>query len=283
MSGFATITALKTALAQGRTQRTLYARASSITTVADVPQTFAYLVTTPNPAVLATPAAGLGGATVCNKDTVGAIAFNNATTGVKNWLLKFGIARSNSTILAGGTLLLVDRLAHIKIDINTATAAISPALDGTGRLAAGEGAMIIADCTTSFSAASNTITLGYTNQAGTSGRTATLVTTASRVAYGVAQAAGPIFLTLQSGDTGVRSIENWTLSSGTATGTIVLSLCKPLAMIGGGVVGDIMDRECLVALPKGVAIPDNACLVPYLINTGTSYSVMDMNIDMVMN
>ena len=283
MAGFATIDALDTALSQGRLQRKMYMKASSITTVADVAQTFAYLVTTPNPAVLATPAVGLGNATTCSSSTVGAIAFNNAGGSLKNWLLRFGIERSNSTILGGGTLLLVDRLAHIKVDINTATAAVSPALDGTARLGAGEGAMIIADVVTSLSAGSNQITLGYTNQAGTAGRSTVLTTAASRVAFGVAQAAGPIYLPLQSGDTGVRSIENWTLTSGTATGTIVLTLAKPIAMISGGIVGDIMDRECLISLPKGTSIADNACLVPYLLPVGTSYSTIGINVDMVMN
>jgi len=82
-----------------------------------------------------------------------------------------------------------------------------------------------------------TFTVNYTNQDGVSGRTTTPVTlnnqfvngTIISTALATAGCAGP-FLPLQSGDTGVRSIQGLTMA-GSDVGLMTLVLVKPLAQM----------------------------------------------------
>lgn len=222
------------------------------------------------PAALTLPATGLGNATTCASTTAGALLLANAAGSTTNFVLRFNINR-NQAITFGGGYLLYDRLAHFVVDINTASAAVSPACDGTGRLAAGEGGMILMEVTSALSAAANTITLGYTNQAGTTSRTTGTVTTVASRAVQNAPYSSALFVPLQSDDTGVRSIENWNLTSGTATGTIAVSIVKPLALFSGGLFNDACEKEFLVQCLKPIAISDNACLqVVNIANTASS-------------
>lgn len=81
-----------------------------------------------------------------------------------------------------------------------------------------------------------TFRVGYTNQAGVSGRFTSTVAQNSVSVNGsivssdrtVGQAAGP-FLPLQTGDTGVRTIDNVQMVSGVDVGLFALVLVKPLA------------------------------------------------------
>ena len=154
--------------------------------------------------------------------------------------------------------MLFRSLAHVSIANNQATGNISPALDGTARLASGEGGLLFAEVSSALSASTNNFTLTYTNQAGTASRVTPTITTRSSGAVATGTYSG-MFLPLAVGDVGVRSVESWTLSSGTATGTNTFSIVKPIACISGSMAGQF-ELNFLLNKPMLPKIHDSACL-----------------------
>lgn len=83
---------------------------------------------------------------------------------------------------------------------------------------------------------------------------------------------GP-FLPKQGGDTGIKSIQSFTFSGGTAyTGSGVLALCiaRPLFDLSIPVSGMWSERDLLNQLPSLPQIKDGACLVWLLFGTGAT-------------
>lgn len=87
---------------------------------------------------------------------------------------------------------------------------------------------------------SQTFQVTYTNQDGVSGRTTGVARLNAAAYVGAVASSSPSapatlhvapFLTLQNGDTGVRSIESFTMVSGTDVGLLSLVLVKPLATL----------------------------------------------------
>lgn len=208
-----------------------------------------------------TPTVGSAGAVKCDKSTTGAFPFTNAAGGAKLNLLS-GCFRYTGT--AGNTLVLLDRLAHANIAYDAAgTTTFSPVIDGTDRLAAGEGAMIMTEVTTGVTT-SNTRTFTYTNQAGTGGRvTPNAIMGASltvgRIPASSSAGVAQLFVPLQAGDIGVRTITDTTLVSGTGTGAINICLVKPLAYIP--IPANGIDVDFIWSLPTMPRIKDNMCLM----------------------
>jgi hypothetical protein len=122
----------------------------------------------------------------------------------------------------------------------------------------------------------------YTNTAGTAGRafqgSVTLGATADAYATRIlhsGNAAGRYgaFLPKQGGDTGIKSIESFTWSAGTAyTGTGVVALCvaRPLLDIALPVTGMWSERDLVNQLPSLPRIYDGACLTWLLFGTGAT-------------
>ncbi len=137
-----------------------------------------------------------------------------------------------------GTLLLLDRLWHNGGFTITSTAAQSitsptwPArcpTSGTDDTPAttGLGVMLAVEVSAATGAGTPTITVSYTNQAGTAGRTATnIIGTVATSAIGATYLLG-----LQAGDTGVRSVQSLTLSATWTSGTINLVAYRQLASL----------------------------------------------------
>lgn len=147
----------------------------------------------------------------------GQIPFDNPSSG-NTYLARFCGSATQS-----GQLLLVDRLWHnggFTITSNTSqtvTSATWPARDEDGTTD-GKGVLLGLEVSSQTGGAAPTITVGYTNSAGTSGRTATnLYTTAINSAFGTFYMIG-----LQAGDVGVRSVQSLTLSASWVSGTINL-------------------------------------------------------------
>jgi len=93
----------------------------------------------------------------------------------------------------------------------------------------GDGVMIMFEVrSVSLGAApSASMSISYTNQAGTAGRTGTIVLPST-----VSQSVNNVyFFGLQSGDTGVRSVQSLTLSSSLVSGTWGLSAVRVLALM----------------------------------------------------
>lgn len=137
----------------------------------------------------------------------------------------------------------------------------------------------------------NLTAMTYTNQSGTTGRSigatvgfaATPVTGQIPHSGNAATRYAP-FLPLAAGDYGVRDIEAFTLSGGTAytgSGQLVLHLVKPLWQIPIPASGILTERDFVNQLPSLPKIPDGACLKFLLFQTGatTTTSPVVVNAD----
>lgn len=122
----------------------------------------------------------------------------------------------------------------------------------------------------------------YTNTAGTAGRAfqgsptmgAAADAYATRILHsGNATGRYGAFLPKQAGDTGIKSIESFTWSGGTAyTGTGVVALCiaRPLLDIALPVTGMWSERDLVNQLPSMPQVLDGACLAWLLFGTGAT-------------
>lgn len=131
-----------------------------------------------------------------------------------------------------GVLIVADRLWHNGgFTITSAIAqavnsAAFPARDVAGSTN-GDGVLLGLEVSGAAGAAAPTITVGYTNQGGTAGKTG--VNSFATAASPTAGAFYPIGL--QAGDTGVRSVQSLTLSASWVSGTINLVAYRPLLRI----------------------------------------------------
>ena len=231
-------------------------------TTASVPHTF--WKSTGIPGAGTDPSAGLAGAVKCSSATTGSLIYTNATSPATMSIVGLDI-NCNQT----GTFILCDRLAHANVAINQANGSFSPIIDGTDRLGATEGGMILVEVTGALSAAANVFNLTYTNQAGASKTTANVTTVASSI-VGRVPYASYLWVPLAAGDTGVRTITGWTLVSGTATGNINIVLVRPLVyapIVTANVSMTINMVNDVVSLP---VIKDNSSL--YFVYLGASAS-----------
>lgn len=142
------------------------------------------------------------------------------------------LARFSGAATQAGTLLLLDRMWHnggYTITSNTAqnsTTPTWPARDAAGSTN-GDGVLLALEVSAACGAAAPTITIAYTNQAGTGSRSATnLLATTNSPAIGATY-----FIGLQAGDTGVRSVQSLTLSVSWVSGTINLVAYRLLAAL----------------------------------------------------
>lgn len=142
------------------------------------------------------------------------------------------LGRLQAAATIAGTLILADRLWHnggftiTSATSQTVNSATWPARDNTGTTN-GAGVLLGLEISAAAGAASPTITVGYTNSAGTASRTAT-----NSFATANSPAAGSFFpIGLQAGDIGVRSVQNLTLSVSWVSGTMNLVAYRPLAAL----------------------------------------------------
>ena len=181
-----------------------------------------YLAGTPGAAVAPTP--GLAGAALTSY--AGQLPIPPASGNTH--LARFsGVASAQA-----GILLLCDRLWHNSGFTITSTAAQTvnsvafPARDRNGSTN-GEGVLLGVEISTATGSGTPTITANYTNQAGTSGRTAT-----NSTATVGSSAAGTFYpIGLAAGDTGVRSVQTLTLSATWTSGTMHLVAYRVLATL----------------------------------------------------
>lgn len=130
---------------------------------------------------------------------------------------------------------------------------------------------------TALGAATPTITLNYTNQAGTAGRTtpAVLPTCKTAAANGLVLYSGTgagkynPFIPLAAGDTGIRSIQSLTLSASYVSGEFSVALCRPLISMPISALGLATERDFVNGLPSMPRIYDGANLI-WLMNSGAA-------------
>lgn len=176
------------------------------------------------PGAAVAPSPGMSGAALTSY--AGQIPFPSIAAG-KRYLSRFA---GQATI--AGTLLLCDRLWHNSgITITSATAqtvnsATWPARDSNGSIN-GEDILIGLEVRGATGAGTPTLTLSYTNSAGTSGRTAT--NAVSTVASSLTGSFYPF--SLAAGDVGVQSIQTYTQSATWTSGTVHLVAYRVLAAL----------------------------------------------------
>jgi len=197
--------------------------------------------------------------------TVGAIP-DRSTTGALPFLVATGgrdthLIGTSVTPLTAGVYLLYDRLFHIGGLSGTSTAAQSvqgsPASPALTRNTGGAGNIAWYEIYTLIGATGTTLTMNYTNQAGTSGQTSTINIGATNFREVTRVQRIP----LAAGDTGIRAIN--TVQNTATTGTVGnfgITIAQPLAWLPVGAAGTGGWRDYTTGLPGIPVIDPNACL-----------------------
>lgn len=178
---------------------------------------------------------------------------------------------SAAATTAPSVFMLIDVLANYTISSVTTTGA-QTLLSGAAwpRYADGKGVRAYLVPSVVMGAGAPTARLGYTNPNSVAGRltpnapSLPVITTASPVGAipysgtGVGKY-GP-FLPLQSGDSGILSVQSINFSATMTSGCMNLVICKPIATIPVTTVGVAGERDFLNQLPSFPRIFDGACL-----------------------
>lgn len=208
----------------------------------------------------------------------------NVSTATKHFL-----NASASVFAAAGApwiLMCVDQVGYIPItgaDVTSTTSrtVTMTALNSGSRWPDGKGLRAYISCEVAPTAGGPNITaFTYTDQDGNTGQSmgVTVGTTATPVTGQVIHSGnaatryGP-FLPLAVGDYGIRDIEAFTFSGGTAytgSGSLVMHLVKPLWQIPIPATGILTERDFVNQLPSLPKIPDAACLRFLLFQTGAT-------------
>ena len=191
-----------------------------------------------------------------DRTTQGAIPFTPATGGSDKYLIGAGI-----TTLTAGVYLLYDRLFHEGGLDATSTAAQtiqgSPASPALTRYTGGTGNIAFYEIYTIIGTTSTTLTMTYTNQASTSGRTSTINIGATNFREVTRMQRIP----LAAGDSGIQSIQQVQLAGSTLTaGNFGITIAQPLAWIPVNVAGTMGWRDYTTGLPGIPVIDPDACL-----------------------
>jgi hypothetical protein len=177
--------------------------------------------------------------------------------------LTFLGGRFNTSTFGAGGMLLVD-LLNVSGGLNgTLTTAQTTNLPTAAltRYTSGEGVMAGIVVYTTVGTTATTVTISYTNSAGTSGRTSTAISIGNT---GFREAGVLLPIPLQAGDTGVESIESVTVTATTGTaGNFGICMFKPLAMISlesatGAMPLDSVSTGCIIG--SLAEIDPDACL-----------------------
>lgn len=266
------IATLDAALA-GMQQPQYFAKSVTPTLVAGRPASLWYLAGAPGTA--SAPANTAGGTSLSSTSALIAGQIPHYDPGSGNSYLAQFTAKATQP----GTLLLCDRLMQVAgtsggtaIGVTTTTAqtinsGTLPSRDRTGT-ANGDSVLWGLEIVAATGAGTATPSISYTNQAGTSGETASLVDT-----YVASSAIGAFYrFGLQAGDTGIKSVQSITLGVSMTSGTICLvayRVIQALPLIAA-FVADSVD-----ALTSGFPQLWNG-VVPFLIfvpNTTTASNI----------
>lgn len=195
-------------------------------------------------------AAAPGAVAAPDNTTPGSLRQASPSSGT-NYIMNIAMTMGSSSF----DIILYDRLLHVSGfngTLNTAQTvggALTRYTDGIGN-------QIWAETYTTTGVTAQTLTASYTNQAGTSGRTAT--------ALGFTGSIGRAFmLQLAAGDDGVQAVANATLAGSTGgVGNWGITVAHPLMYLSNANLtsGDMVWRDCVTGLPGPIQIHNNACL-----------------------
>lgn len=214
------------------------------------------------------PAGGIApaAAEIPNLTTQGALTFTAPGGTREKFMISAGVVPSIT-----GVFLLYDRLFHIgglsgtsAVDQTVQGDPASPALT---RNTSGVGNVVWAEIYTIIGATGTTLTMTYTNQSGTPGRTSNI----NFGATGFREVTRVQRFPLAAGDSGVQSVEKVRLTASTATaGNFGITIAKPLAWIPVGAAGAGGWRDYTTGLPGLPSIDADACLALAYIATSTT-------------
>jgi len=260
MPGFASYDQIINALTTGKGQLIFFQKAS-ITSVAANWYRLWNGAGFPGAGTDPTPA--LQGAAL-TKAIAGAIPFNNPTSPATLHILSFGAG--GGTL---GALMLYDRLWHvggISLTINTLqsfTGTLAPTrhTDGINNL-------LLVEITTATTATSATLTVNYTN-----------TLDQAKTANVALAAAEPInrcyFLSLASGDVGVKSVQSCQLSAAKTAGVANLVLLNAEAtVVVPWAANQWTERDLVLQMANLPRIVDDAHLALMVLASGTSTGVI---------
>jgi hypothetical protein len=202
--------------------------------------------------------------------TAGALPFSNPTGGMLTYLSKISNTQQNI-----GTLIAYDRLAHSALLSGIVATAQTVGGAALTRFTTGDDVELFLEVYATTGATQVNVTVSYTNESGTAGRTS-----ASTPFIATPVAGQMLPIPLQSGDKGVRSVESVTLSATTGTaGSFGVTLVKriaeaPVIIASGGIVLD----PFALGLPQ---IQDNACLSLMMLCSTTSTGFVTGTINLV--
>lgn len=171
------------------------------------------------------------------------------------WLAEIELQSDVGATRQRGNAVLVDRLADVSgmSGIVTAdqTADVSP-----NRYTDGLGVMAAVQVYSSTGATTTTLSMSYTNQAGTAGKVSMAIATSASMPSGLI-----LPIPLADGDIGVQSVQTAKLQASTGTaGNFGITLYKPLAVFptaSSSPDGNNVYRQMLGALQE---LSDDACL-----------------------
>ena len=180
-------------------------------------------------------------------------------------------AFSASATTMPAIFMLVDLLGFYPITTVTTTGAQT--LNNTvtlPRYTDGAGVQAIVVPSTVMGAATPTITLGYTNSAGTASRATpsapalplgnTAAAVSSVIYSGTGSGKYGPFMPQANGDAGIRSVQSISLSASYVSGVLNLLLVKPLLTMPMTTIGVAAERDLLNQVPSLPKVYDGACL-----------------------
>lgn len=205
-------------------QALLYNKTGTVTTVANNWFSNHTLAGSPGAGVLAASATvttAAASAGVVPTDTLAGCPFIDVKTG------SYYLSRIKYLNSVASQVLVYDRLWHVNMATATlGTGTITAPASYAGRLPAGSfnNLLIVLEITTAIAASAVTVSVTYTNQSGTAGRT----TGASASLSGFTVNRW-VFMPLQSGDSGVQLIQNIVVGGvAAATGAFNIAVIRPL-------------------------------------------------------
>jgi hypothetical protein len=178
------------------------------------------------------------------------------------------LAMTPTATAVPATIILCDFLLLYPSLVVTGTATTLTNGVGLPRYTNGEGVQAVVTVNSALGAAQPALTFTYTDQGNVGSNVAAAHTApaASAPLSTCFLTDGSPFVRLAAGDSGVRSVQSYTIATGT-TGTASLLLCKPLATIPLLAVNTASERDLVYQLPSLPKVEDGACL-GFLVQVG---------------
>lgn len=216
-------------------------------------------------------------AAVPTRATAGAVGQQNPGAGLVRYLARVKVTNAGPR----GTLILIDRLSHqggLSGIVTTAQTTNLPTAALT-RNTSGVDVKAALYAYTAVGSTATTVSMNYTNQAGTSGRVSPLRDFGTTTHGGAADRF--LEMPLQAGDYGVRSVESVTVTATTGTagnfGVVLYRQLLSLPLMGPFPSSEVdYDLDAMFGLGCFPEIPTDACLEWLFLGDSTSSGVISL-------